>query len=107
MKTSIFTARFNDSSIYVRSRYAIWCLKEAKKSGNEYLYFTGGEGMMFAIANNAFSVKREQAVSELASDNGKGYDEVDNDFDNWYYVQLIDEAIESLQSDCDYQKKHF
>lgn len=107
MTTSIFTRKFNSSSLYVRSRYAILCLKEAKKEGYEYVYYNGGQGMMFGIANNNFTKTRDQAIIDCSSDNNVSYDEVDNDYHNWYYLMLIDEAIESLQSDCDYEKKYF
>lgn len=107
MTNSIFTRKFNTLRLYVRNRYAIIVLKQAKKEGNEYLYYNGGQTMMYGIANNNFTITREEAVDDCAFDNNVTIDAVDKDYDNWYYVQLIDEAIASLQSDCEYEKKFF
>lgn len=101
----IFSNNFNRASLYVQNRYMIICLKAAKKEGNNYLYHNAIKGLKWAVANDSYATTYDKAVEELAFDENTAEDDVRNDYDSHYYVELIDEAIASLQSDCDYEKR--
>ncbi|HUM53557.1 MAG TPA: hypothetical protein PK431_17185 [Chitinophagales bacterium] len=107
MPNEVYSTKFNAASTYVQNRYLIAILKSEIKRGNKYVYYNGFQGIKGAVANLNFTDSYDKAVTDCAYDNNVSQEEVMNDYSNWYYVELISEAITSLTNDCNYEQKFF
>lgn len=77
-------------------------IRELKKRPKSFIYYNGGDGRDSAIVLKNYSKSYLQAQKNLADDEGVTLEKVQKDYDNWYYVESVSEAIESYQDRLKY-----
>lgn len=57
----------------------------------KWVWYNGAMGLTDALLNDYVENTREEAVQKMANRDSVSYEEVDNDFDNWYYILPVEE----------------
>ncbi|QIY82551.1 hypothetical protein HER18_02835 [Chryseobacterium sp. NEB161] len=66
---------------------------EQFKSENQgkWVWYNGAMGLTDALLNDYIESSREEAVQKMANRDNVPYEEVDNDYNNWYYILPVEE----------------
>jgi hypothetical protein len=77
-------------------------LNHAAKSYN-YIYYNGAQAIEEGAYNKQFATTCEKAVELLASRESVSKKCIMEDTNNWYYIQPISEALESVNCELQYR----
>lgn len=58
---------------------------------DKWVWFNGAIGLEAALMNNYIENSRENAIQKMANRDGISYEEVDNNYRDWYYIIPVDE----------------
>lgn len=77
------------------------------KSDNsgKWVWFNGAMGLETALMNNYIENSREVAINNMANRDGVSYEEVDNNYSDWYYILPIEELSDDELNE--YGNKYF
>ncbi|MGN2373486.1 hypothetical protein ACTFAO_07480 [Sphingobacterium spiritivorum] len=75
------------------------------KNQKGYLWYNGSESRQGAIDCDQYCDTYEEAVKCLANQEDVTEEDIINDYDNWYYIELVSEALESEQYTVKYEEK--
>jgi len=75
------------------------------KNKNGYLWYNATESRQTAIDNDQYCDNYEDAVKCLANQEDVSEEDIMNDYDNWYYIELVSEALESEKYSLEYESK--
>lgn len=70
--------------------------------GDSYIYFNGANGIDGAIDNDRWASTYEEAVKELAWWEGVSEQDIENDYNEWYYILPTSEALRSEKDSIEY-----
>ena len=77
-------------------------LETLNENKNGYLHYNGAQGMILAIEIEQIEATYEEAVKAMALRENVTEEDIENDYDNWYYIVPVSEAIETISHDLRY-----
>jgi len=71
------------------------------KSDNagKFVWFNGAMGLEDALLNSYIDNTREIAIQKLANRDGVSFEDVDNNYQDWYYILPIDDLSDDELND--------
>ena len=68
------------------------------ENATKWVWYNGAMGLTSALMNDYIENTREEAVHKMANRDGVSFEEVDNNYSDWYYIvpveQIEDEYLE-------------
>lgn len=68
--------------------------KFREENKGKWVWYNGAMGIDIALLNNNIEDTRDKAVEAMAWHDSVTLDEVENDYDNWYYILPVDEILD-------------
>lgn len=62
-----------------------------KENAGKWIWHNGAMGLETALKNNYIEDTREIAINKMANRDNVSIEDVENDYDNWYYILPIEE----------------
>lgn len=53
---------------------------------NKWVWYNGAMGLTGALLNNCIENSSDEAIQAMANRDGVSFDEVDNNYKDWYYI---------------------
>ncbi|MFJ1411687.1 hypothetical protein [Capnocytophaga canimorsus] len=73
--------------------------KFREENKGKWMWYNGSMGIDTALANNQIEDTREQAIEAMAWNDNVTTEEVENDYDNWYYILPVEEILDEYLID--------